>query len=281
MNNKLITGIVGLAIIVVLCGSMLVPIIDGFSNDQKESGTNEVGTYTVMVTNEPVTIALNSSSGGLIINGEEQTQPYIQNNEKIWVNGACAWIYYNEGTSTYYLQGLGDTGGSPVVLTGISFDGATVTFTTSSGSTEYTSDFIVYPDINGNYTQTQVNSDALKAMHFNKDSALYFGYLGGHYALLKYQNETVSQIGGKTISANTIDLTIDPVTLPDNSLQLQISPIIEQDGSPSTFWAAYVPLEYTYYTSSGSAIWGIMYAMPIIILIAALMAAVPILKTKY
>lgn len=290
--NKLSTvayGVITLVVIVILIFTIAIPVIEDAQKEQTSVANNTNAIYAAAIDNENVTLYINNQTGHWVINGVEDTQDFLANADKAWGENICIFIQpssdYYVLRATYYDTQWHVTAG----MKQLTFDGEKITITLSNDSTvDIPSNFLLYPDSKGTYAVYKGSTSILGA-HINNDATAYIGMTGTSYAFLSGDKTNgYTQIGGVRTTTDGYDTVSSTPTYVESddglSYKYEVAPTIVLSDSTETLDDVtsdsveyYVPLKYTYISSSDSMIIALLGVIPLILAIVPVMLAVQLM----
>jgi len=284
-------GIVGLAVCVILVGSLLVPIISEAQDDQEVVYNNLVAqsNYSKIVDDHiddvNMVIAWDTATQALTVDGSAMAvSPY--NNTLFVSDQGSVRFSRDSGTSEY----IGSQ--AIVTLTGpVTATIASGVITVVCGEDSYTitpTEWLFIPDSEGNYKIYQ-NNNPTKTLYVNSIDDIYFcGWIGMRGSI---STQPIGQYSGHGGSCTLWDVADDPsydmtytiervqgytdlYEFTPSSYAVSTEAGTNPDQTPFVPYRLMVPLEITAHTDVGSSIIGLLGAIPVVVIAAILIYAV-------
>ncbi|MDY0413044.1 hypothetical protein [Methanothrix soehngenii] len=285
-GNRIVAGIVGLAVCVMLVGSLLVPIISEAQDDQEVVYNNIINesTYSKLVDDDldgvNMVIEWDTVTQVLTVDGSAITVSQWSNTLFVSDQGRIGFSKAS-GTSELYIGGM-----AAVILTGpVTATIASGVITVTCGVDSYTItpiEWLFVPDNEGNY-KNYANNDATKTLYVNGIDDIYFcglissqsiGLFGGHGGSCTLWDVADDPSYDMTYTIERVQGYTDLYEFVPSSYAVSTEAGTNPDLTPfSPYWLM-VPLEITAHTDVNSSIIGLLGAIPVVVIAAILIYAV-------
>ena len=274
-GSRIVAGIVGLAVCVILVGSLLVPIISEAQDDQEVVYNNIVNNsnYSKIVDDDldDVNMVIVWDTATQILTVDGSSLPLGWQNNTLFVSDQGSVRFNKDQTSNTSYMYIG--GGGVVTLTGpVTATIASGVITVTCGVDSYTItpiEWLFIPDSEGNYKNFRTN-DPTKTLYVNSIDDIYFcGTTGA---------ESIGLISGHGGSCTLWDVADDPsydMTYTIERVQgytdlyeLVLSSYAVSTDDLTTFAPYYlmVPVEITAHTDVNSSIIGLLEVIPVLVI---------------
>jgi len=285
-GNRIMAGIVGLAVCVILVGSLLVPIISEAQDDQEVVYNNILAqsNYSRIVDDDlddvNMVIVWDTATQVLTVDGSAITvSPY---NNTMFVSDQGGIRFSKEtGTSKMY---IGDI--TVVTLTGpVTATIASGMITVTCGVDSYTItpiEWLFIPDGDGNYKAFE-NSVPTKKLYVNSIDDIYFcvyidtmsiGLTSGHGGSCTLWDVADDPSYDMTYTIERVQGYTDLYELTPSSYAVSTEAGTNPDLTPITPYWLMIPVEITAHTDVNSSIIGLLGAIPVVVIAAILIYAV-------
>ena len=272
--NRIVVGIVGLAVCVILVGSLLVPIISEAQDDQEVVYNNIVSNsnYSKIVDDDlddvNMVIAWDTATRVLTVDGSAMTVGWYNNTLFVSDQGSVRFNMEYQTSNTSYMY----IGGQAVVtLTGpVTATIASGVITIACGVDSYTItpiEWLFIPDGDGNYKNYQ-NNDPIKTLYVNSIDDIYFcggiqsmGLFSGHGGSCTLWDVEDDPSYDMTYTIERVQRYTDLYELTPSSYAVSI-----EAGTFSPGWLM-VPIEITAHTDVNSSIIGLLGAIPVVVIV--------------
>jgi hypothetical protein len=280
-GNRIVAGIVGLVVCVILVGSLLVPIISEAQDDQEVVYNNivGVGNYSKIVDDNledvNMVIVWDTATQVLTVDGSAITVGSGQNVLFVSDQGR---VGFNKSAGNSYMTIGGMSG--PVILTGpVTATIASGVITVTCGVDSYTiapKEWLFIPDGEGNYKDYR-NNDPTRTFYLNGIDDIYFcetisspsiGLVSGHGGSYTLWDVADDPSYDMTYTIERVQGYTDLFEFVPSSYVMSI-----EAGTISPL-DLMVPVEITAHTDVNSSIIGLLGALPVVVIAAILIYAV-------
>ena len=283
MSNKLIPLILALVVGIILTGSMLVPIVNEFADDQKAVYNNSTG-YMANAMDGDGVLVVDTTSGSTVVTFNDVVVPITTG---IYAQSDKFVVFGSSGTTR-----LNDTDGavsniSPATTLTITFTSGSATlaygdvektyelgwaFVCSGSDGAYRS----YSTQNSTATYYLNNIDQLYGSNWITTTSEWFSYHGANVIVGDEQitaNYTLNEVSGYT---NLYTLKIGGGSASEYNF------VVDNDGEDYTVNPRFmiVPASITAIKEDGAAALALIEALPIVVIIALVVMAAGALYTK-
>lgn len=295
--QKLVMGIVGLAVIIMVTVAVVFPAVENAQKDQYSTENNPEGIYSMALSSGTVTVSVNTTNGHMIINGVEDTQEVSVSGstpEKLWLKNVGINLKLSTDTYLFAIRYWSDA------TTTSTYDADTIVYSNGSATLlrndaevlTVESDFFMYPDSKGTYGMYDLRTDPPRSdVYINMDSTVYVGASAGlQYGLMKGNYDDGFSVVGYSgdASRDTVSLTYTTTESDDGlTWQFASAPTLVRSDSggvesdTTSGWVyAYVPLEYKYISDSDASILSLLGIIPLLLIIVAVLYAVRLMGTS-
>ena len=284
-GNRIVAGIVGLAVCVILVGSLLSPIISEAQDDQEVVYNNVVstGNYSRIVDSdlENINMVIVWDTATQVLTVDGSSIPVGADNV-LFVSdqGMIRFSAGNEFSELYILSS------STILLTGPVT--ATIAFgviTVVCGVDSYTItpiEWLFFPDGEGNYKNYR-NNDPTKTHYVNSIEDIYFcgristneiGLFSGHGGSCTLWDMADDPSYDMTYTIERVQGYTDLYEFAPSSYAVSTEAGTNPDLTPFVpFWMM-VPVEITAHTDVNSSIIGLLGAIPVVVIAAIIIYAV-------
>ncbi|MDY0413192.1 hypothetical protein [Methanothrix soehngenii] len=273
-GNRILTGIVGLAVCVILVGSLLVPVISEAQDDQEVAYNNVIGVsnYSKIVDDDldgvNMVIVWDTATKLLTVDGSALNVGNYGNTMFVSDQGSVRFSKA-DGTSTMYIGGM-----TAVTLTGpVTATIASGVITVACGEDSYTItpiEWLFIPDEQGNHKSYHYISPT-ETIYVNSIDDIYF-------CMLWTDAQSTGLFSGHGGSCTLWDVADDPsydMTYTIERVQgytdlyeLVLSSYAVSTDDLTTFAPYYlmVPVEITAHTDVNSSIIGLLEVIPVLVI---------------
>lgn len=288
MNNKLVVTIIGVAVMIIICASVLVPVIQDSKEQITTVGHNEDGAYTVSTKNVPITFSY--SDEGYTLNGKLIEADYSLGSQMCIITDkfVAATNPINSSKVIY----LAYEGHAFVTPTSIHCENGKLTYTVSGADTtvDVNYSWIAYPSNDGDY----MYAGNLADVYIDKKSEIILGFLGPS---VNGESSLSTTYAGKgaidaliplCYSGDTYALTA-PAAIQstyETGLPYELSPAIglSVESSGVVYSAltcnVYVPIDYHYQSESDKSTGNLIGVIPVLILVGIMISALGIISFR-
>jgi len=285
-GNRILAGIVGLAVCVILVGSLLVPIISEAQDDQEVVYNNILAqsNYSRIVNDDlddvNMVIVWDTATQVLTVDGSAITVSMYNNTMFVSDQGS---VRFNkaDGTSAMHIGGM-----TTVTLTGpVTATIASGVITVTCGVDSYTItpiEWLFVPDGDGNYKNFQ-NNDPIKKFYVNGIDDIYFcgvistqsiGLFSGHGGSCTLWDVADDPSYDMTYTIERVQGYTDLYEFTPSSYAVSTEAGTNTDLTPFAPYWLMVPIEITAHTDVNSSIIGLLGALPVVVIAAILIYAV-------
>lgn len=297
MEMKIPAIAISAFIVIVVLAGVLMPVLDDAVDDQKTIFNNENGRYSQRldteindfrmvvvwndVTNVNATVTIGDNDPYTYATSTSRSPLIVTEGGMFAANKANSrgTLYYSGSASSINVTA------SPITIT---VENGTVTLTDSADTPNvYTwsvGSWLFYPDSNGNYSAMNTTSDRDTKIYLNSIEDLYFaavintdslGFVSGKGKECKFysQPDTPTYSMSLLNSAEENGYTdVISTTIGDYAVSTEAG--TNTDDSPFVPFITMVPRSIDGHTPSNDAISGLLMALPIMVIIALLVAVV-------
>lgn len=275
MNNKLITLVLTLVVGIILTASILVPVINDASTKDVSSANrytyrmSELGDSSMTLSYDETDKALINGEHPVVANAEGTVQTIlcvITNNAAI-VSYGIQWYYYfvdTDGNYRYF-----NTNHALLTSTTATFENGVATITYDGTGYTFDYDWVYFPDPDGVYVYTKPTYGA----YVNADDQVISFSVGA-----SNNGVSIGTVDGLTCQYHATDGTKDTdtfepaITVADAEMGLStIKEIVS--ATPEDI---IIPYEYQYKAEASGGVYSLYQAIPVLIIISLLLAAVGI-----
>lgn len=277
MDMKIVGITVAAFIVVVVIGSMLMPILDDADNGFNTVEQNTGGAYKVSMDNVPITFSYNESK--YTLNGDDINADYTLTNQMVIISDKfiVATNSLNSGKTIYFAT----PGQTFKTISSITCSNGSVTYT--AGGTDTTLDlsytWIAYPANEGDY----MFAGNLSSVNVDDGATIITGYMGptvnGGTSLstIVMAKGALDSITPEVYTGNTYTEATGAVSATytegtPNVLTPAYSIVVDSGGD--TYTAAtpnvIVPIQYHYVSSSDSNLINLIGVIPVLLIVAIL-----------
>jgi hypothetical protein len=289
--NRIVVGIVGLAVCVILVGSLLVPIISEAQDDQEVVYNNifSNSNYSKIVDDDLDDV-------NMVIEWDTATQVLTVDGSAMTVTPSDNTLFVSDKGSVRFDKADGFSvmnteGGVEVTLMGpVTATIASGVITITCGVDSYTItpiEWLFVPDSDGNFKNYR-NNDPIKTLYVNGIDDIYFcgsivtqsiGLFSGHGGSCTLWEVADDPSYDMTYTIERVQGYTDLYEFVPSSYAVSTEAGTNPDLTPfSPYWLM-VPVEITAHTDVNSSIIGLLGAIPVVIIAAILIYAVrPVLQ---
>jgi len=285
-GSRIVAGVVGLAVCVILVGSLLVPIISEAQDDQEVVYNNIVSNsnYSKIIDDDlddvNMVIEWDTATQVLTVDGSSTTVT-AYNNTLFVSDQGCIFFSKADGTSTLYIGGM-----ATVTLTGpVTATIASGVITVACGVDSYTItpiEWLFIPDVDGNYKNYR-NVYPENTLYVNSIDDIYFcgrittqsiGLISGHGGSCTLWDVADDPSYDMTYTIERVQGYTDLFEFIPSSYAVSTEAGTNPDLTPFTPYHIMMPLEITAHTDVNSSIIGLLGAIPVVVIAAILIYAV-------
>lgn len=285
-GNRIVAGIVGLAVCVILVGSLLVPIISEAQDDQEVVYNNIItqSNYSRIVDDDldsiDMVIVWDTVTKVLTVDGSAIT--VMSYNNVLFVSDQGK-VGFNKNSGTSFLHIEGQTS---VTLTGpVTATIASGVITVTCGVDSYTitpKEWLFFPDDDGNFKNYH-NNNPTKTLYVNSIDDVYFctlvgtpsiGLSSGHGGSCTLWDVADDPSYDMTYTIERVQGYTDLYEFTPSSYALPTEAGVNEDLTPITPATMMIPVEITAHTDVNSSIIGLLGAIPVVVIAAILIYAV-------
>lgn len=290
-GNRIVAGIVGLAVCVILVGSLLVPVISEAQDDQEVVYNNILsqGNYSKIIDDDlddvNMVIEWDPATQVLTVDGSAITVTTYGNTLFVSDQGSVRFTKVSE-TSYMYIGGSFE-----VELTGpVTATIASGVITVVCGEGSYTItpiEWLFIPDEEGNYKSYHYSSPE-ETIYVNSIDDIYFcgsigsqsiGLFSGHGGSCTLWDVADDPSYDMTYTIERVQGYTDLYEFVLSSYAVSTEAGTNLNGTPFTPYYLMVPVEITAHTYVHSSIIGLLGAIPVVVIAAILIYAVrPVLQ---
>lgn len=274
MGLKIVPAIVITAVAVILVGALLMPVIQDYDDDVKVV-KNNVTNNLASVVGEDHTITYTHSTGALSIDGEavaltSQTGIICSNQMNIIYNTAPNLQLFSSQHTTGVVSITSD---ATIVIEG---NKITITYSTDTVE-EYSCDWIYLYDVDGDYGIYRLYNQN-KTVYLNDLNQMYgsniltttndwFSFVGKDVKLAVGESPIIADVTTGSVAGTN---KIISVNIGSSGTGYQFD--VDNSGEPYTVhpWIYVVPNEVVGYSDMNNQIVPLMYALPVLIIVAIL-----------
>ena len=285
-GNRIVAGIVGLAVCVILVGSLLAPIISEAQDDQEAVYNNILtqSNYSRIVDDDlddvNTVIVWDTATQVLTVDGS--ILPVGDSSNSLFVSDQGSVVFNRaSGTPSMYIGGM-----TLVILTGtITATIASGVITVVCGEDSYTItpiEWLFLPDVDGNYKNYR-NDNPTKTLYVNSIDDIYFcgsistqsiGLFSGHGGSCTLWDVADDPSYDMTYTIERVQGYTDLFEFVPSSYAVSTEAGTNPDLTPFTPYWLMVPVEITAHTDVNSSIIGLLGAIPVVVIAAILIYAV-------
>jgi len=284
--NRIVVGIVGLAVCVILVGSLLVPVISEAQDDQEVVYNNIFGqsNFSKIVEDDlddvNTVIVWDAATQVLTVDGSAIAISAYHNNLLLSDQGSIRFDK-ETGTSVMYIGSM-----PTVTLTGlVTATIASGVITVVCGEDSYTItpiEWLFVPDDDGNYKMLQ-NTDPTRKLYVNSIDDIYFcdrintegiGLYSGHGGSCTFWDVVDDPSYDMTYTIERVQGYTDLYEFIPSSYAVSTEAGTNSNMSPFVPFRIMVPIEITAHTDVNSSIIGLLGAIPVVVIAAILIYAV-------
>ena len=282
---RILKFVIMAAVAVILLGSLLMPVIDGYSDDTK------------IVKNNGGAMSQILGPADIVVTYDPSTKHVTKNGEDL---GAVTGTYPIVMTDKFIVVGTNGSNGSNIIVSGT--DGKAnniadlITVSIVSGSTtitygettrtfdQFTWGFVTDP--NGEYGSISKNTGS-QAIYYNKIDQIYgSNWLDTTSEWFSFKGLDVL-VSGSAVTANYVEHTTDAAdifyTTFGGGNDAEYSFTVDNDGTDYTVHPRFfiVPKTVEGHTEDQLQLLSMMYVIPLFIIVAMIIAAVAIFRDRY
>lgn len=292
-GNRIVAGIVGLAVCVILVGSLLVPVISEAQDDQEVVYNNIVDTsnFSKIVDFDSVDMVIVWDTETRVLTVDGSAIPISPFDNTLFVSDQGSVRFgRSQGTSVMYIEGQN---AAQVILTGtVTATIASGVITVACGVDSYTItpiEWLFVPDEAGNY-KNYPNNQPTKTLYVNSIDDIYFcgmigttsiGLFSGNGGLCTFWEVADDPSYDMTYTIERVQGYTDLYEFVPSSYAVSTEAGTNSDLTPfSPYWLM-VPVEITAHTDVNSSIIGLLGAIPVVIIAAIIIYVVrPVLMGR-
>lgn len=293
MDNKIIATLAGAAVVVIMLGALLVPIINDAIDDTKVYYNNSTGPFASVTDDDTISIEITTTIG------TSGSTVYTVNGESVSVSNGPRAILVAENVTIYqnYSDGIAITGvDSDGAIIGygtwenisITINGDMMTYTSSVNDINVTKEVVnewaFYRYNVGNYRMLDyiaapatvyVNDlNQVYGSNYINTTGEFFTFNGTDVKIYK-TSDTVTSMRETTASVTTTDVMNNVqsfVVDPSREVSSSFKFVTDNNGTPYDVFPFYfiVPTEVYGQTESNIAVAGILTVLPLLIVVAVL-----------
>lgn len=296
--KKLVGLFIGLAVGVLMVGSVLMPIINDASDDQRTVFNNEVSTKYSLLYDDVDSInativwdAFNDSEIDVTLNGESYTYALGANNNALIMSDKLL-VRADNNASAIRVYIAGETSvGTQVAYTApitITLSNGTITLTDSAIEPVSVSvtptEWVFIPNVNGNYEFVR-NVDG--SAYINDPSQIYFstiidtdskGFVWGNGKECTFYDTDTSY--DMDVALTKVDGYTDLYSVNLNSVFIDESAGTNADGSQFNPYLYMIPVSVDAHTELNNSVLSMLAAIPVMFVISLLVISVTVILRR-
>jgi len=292
-GNRIVAGIVGLAVCVILVGSLLVPVISEAQDDQEVVYNNIIntGTYSKLVDDDldsvNMVIVWDTATDTLTVDGSAIYVSAWANTIFVSDQGKLGFSKQSETSDLYMGEGTVVTLTGPVTATIVS---GVITVTCGVDSYTITPiEWLFVPDEDGNYKNYHYVSPT-ETIYVNSIDDVYFcqvilfqsiGLYSGHGGSCTFWDVADDPSYDMTYTIEKVQGFTDLYEFVLSSYAVSTEAGTNPDLTPFSPFFLMLPVEITAHTDVNSSIIGLLGAIPVVIIAAIIIYVVrPVLMGR-
>lgn len=288
--SEMTYGVVCLVVIVILIGTICIPVIEDVQSEQVTKGQNSTQLYTAVSSNSNVEITL--SDGVLTVN-DYDVSDLIGTTNILCVCNTFAVLAFEAITGSILVY---DSDGANFTTSASIVSGVlTYTPTDATEKTVNVEGNLIYAAENGTYGNFTGGP-----IYFNESSQLYivqtsrldnptlgsildYGLFSGTYEELTFHEWYVSSEGDWTVTIELPEITEGRGCLSFDSVDF--IPTVKSTNGVAEYQRVIglpliAPIEYTYLTENSNMIYQLLNILPLLLLIIPVMGAVALITRR-
>lgn len=303
MENKLIYSVVAIFVIITLVGSVMIPILNDAENNTSDKITNTVtssstpGVYATYTLDGQDNYKLETAAAysNYKINGETVNitrwdnvlQKVVTDKCRVEFNGHYMSVYDGTGTRIINVNNGSKNG---VVEYTASTKTLTITIYTDLTNTAvddtvtYTVNQIIYADPNGTYGAINTGGDPDVSYYVNDLNQVVAGgaYLTGDFDTAYFAEGETVYVADSSYTASATAITAAYGDYNDVITGSSYTVSVTDGNATETFtpFVVFVPMEITGHTSTQDSIISLYSVIPVLVIIALLVAVVVIIFSR-
>lgn len=293
MNMKIPIIAITAFVVVVVIGSVLIPVLDDAKDDEKTVFNNNYNRYSRLLDSDidsfsmTVTWDVTTTTASVSINGADPYNYSMSSTRAPLIVCEGGTLEANKTNSRGILK-YSESATSTNITDGpitISVANGVATLTDSATTpNEYTWDvgsWLFYPDNNGNYTAMNTTTDKDTGIYLNSIDDLYFatvintnslGFVSGHGATCKFYSQTDTPTYAMNLASSQLAGYTDVITTTIGSYTISEDAGTNTDGTPFNPFITMVPRAVDGHTTQDNSMIAIYSAIPALVILALIVA---------
>ena len=294
MNMKIPIIAITAFVVVVVIGSVLIPVLDDAKDDEKTVFNNNYNRYSRLLDSDidsfSMTITWNVTTTTAYVTVGDESYNYAMSSSRVpLICTEEGMLNANKVNSRGVLTYSGSASSINITDSPITIEVASGTVTLTDGASTpnvYTWDvgsWLFYPDNDGNYTAMNTTSDKDTEIYLNSIDDLYFatvintdslGFVSGHGATCKFFNQTDTPTYAMNLVSSQLAGYTDVITTTIGSYTVSEDAGTNTDGTPFNPFITMVPRAVDGHTSQDNSIIAIYEVIPALVIIALVVGVI-------